>query len=362
MEDVVSERPLADARIGYIGYSSDYSAPGDRRRFCAYARQRGISFEPTSLDGDHEIVIITQNADLTGWAARKRREGGRFRLILDLVDGYFQQNTLDERILKGIGRFVERRDSRLSIDFRRTLEQICRAADGVWCSTPEQRETIRRYNDNVEISFDWFDDELAPPKQDYTRGDRLKLVWEGQAGTLRSLKTIVEPLNAVSELIELHVVTDPSTPRYYGRIGTMTPQQILNDLRCPVRHHVWRKADFAEHIQAADVALTPMDMSYALFAAKPENKLVLLWKLGMPVLAGPTTAYKRAMAGAELDMICERPADWIERITALAAAPAERLREIGEQGRDYAARTYSLAAFQAPFDAMFRRMGYEPPR
>lgn len=354
-------KPLADARIGYDGYSADFSAPGDRRRFGAYARQRGIEYERPDLHSDHDIVIITQNADLTGWAARKRREGDRFRLILDLVDGYFEQKRLDERILKGVGRYFEGRDSILSPDFRKTLIQVCRAADGVWCSTPEQRETILRYNDNVEISFDWTDDELAPPKEDYSREGRLKLVWEGQAGTLRSLKTIIEPLNAVSDLVELHVVTDPTTPRWYGRLGTMTPQQILRGLRCPVRHSVWRKADFAGQIQAADVALTPMDLGYSLFAAKPENKLVLLWKLGMPVLAGATKAYRRAMAGAGLDMICDSPSDWVEKIRALAAAPQEQLRAIGEQGRSYAARHYGVGAFQAPFDALFRKIGFSPP-
>lgn len=353
-------KPLADARIGYDGYTSDYSGPGDRRRFGAYARQRGLSYERPGLDGDHDIVIITQNSDLTGWAARKRREGDRFRLVLDLVDGYFEQKRLDERILKGIGRYVEGRDSILSADFRETLKTICRAADGIWCSTPEQRDTIRRYNDNVEISFDWIDDELVPPKEDYSRAGRLKLVWEGQAGTLRSMKTIIAPLNAVSDLIELHVVTDPATPRWYGRLGTLTPQQMLKGLRCPVHHVVWQRSDFAAQIRAADVALIPIDLANTLFAAKPENKLVLLWKLGMPVLAGATDAYRRAMAAAGLDLICESTADWTDRIRTLAAAPAERLREIGEQGRDYAARTYGLEAFQAPFDALFRSIGYAP--
>ena len=355
-------KPLADARIGYVGYTSDYSGPGDRRRFGAYARQCGLGFERPSLDGAHDIVIITQNADLTGWTARKRREGNRFRLILDLVDGYFEQTRLDERIFKGVGRYIEGRDSLLSADFRETLKQVCRAADGIWCSTPEQRETIRQYNDNVEISFDWLDDELAPPKSDYSRSGRLKLVWEGQAGMLRNMKTIRDPLNAVSELIELHVVTDPSTPRWYGRLGRLTPQEMLKGLRCPVRHSVWRKSDFSEHIRAADVALIPMELSHPMIAAKPENKLVLLWKLGMPVLAGGSSAYRRAMAAAGLDLVCESPADWVEKIKLLASAPSERLREIGEQGRDHAARAYSLEAFQAPFDALFRSIGYAPPQ
>ncbi|MFN3943476.1 MAG: hypothetical protein ACK4K7_00935 [Allosphingosinicella sp.] len=351
-------KPLSSARIGYGGYSRDFSRPGDRRRFSAYAAQRGIAYEYPSLDRDYDVVLLSQNADLTGWTERKRREGDRFALIIDLVDPYFEQKRLDERILKGIGRFIEGRDSRLSPDFRRTLEQACRAADGVFCSTPEQRETILRYCPDVEISFDWFDGELGLPKQDFRREGRLKLVWEGQAGTLRSIRTLRAPLNAVKDRVELHVVTDPSVPRWYGRIGTKSATELLAGIECPIRFHPWSKEDFSAHITAADLAIVPMDLSHSMFRAKPENKLVLLWKLGMPVLAGPTPAYRRAMRAAGLDMVCATPEEWGRQLAALASAPGEELEALARQGREHALAAYDLEAFQRPFDRLFARSGF----
>lgn len=350
---------LADARIGYAGCSRDFSRPGDRRRFLAYARQRGLAYEYPEIDRDYDLVILTQTSNLSGWAARKRREGDRFRLVLDLVDGYFEQKRLDERVLKGIGRWVEGTDSRLTLDFQQTLKQACRAADAVWCSTPEQRETIRAYNPNVAISFDWFDDELGAPKTDFRRDGPLKLLWEGQAGTLRSIQTIREPLNALKDRVELHVVTDPSTPRWYGRLGTIPVQEMLAGILCPTFFHPWTREDFSERITAADLALIPMDLGHSLIRAKPENKLVMLWKLGMPALVGATPAYRRTMAAAGLDMLCETEADWEAKIGALAAAPPERLLEIGRHGRDYAMRAYDIHAFRRPFDAVFAGMGFE---
>ncbi|HYG46441.1 MAG TPA: hypothetical protein VD846_00730 [Allosphingosinicella sp.] len=352
-------RRLAEARIGYGGCSRDFSRPGDRRRFSAYARQRGLDYEYPELKRDYDLVVITQNADLTGWTARKRREGDRLRLVIDLVDPYFQQKRLDERVLKGIGRFLEGRDSRLSTDFRRTLQRACRAADGVLCSTEEQRETILEYCPNVEISFDWFDDELGAPKRDFRRDGRLKLVWEGQAGTLRSIQTLRGPLNALKDKVELHVVTDPSVPRWYGRLGTLPATELLAGIECPVRLTDWRKETFSGHITAADLAVIPMDFSHPMFVQKPENKLVLLWKLGMPVLAAPTPAYRRTMAAAGLDMICETERDWTERLEALADAPAERLAALASRGHDHALGAYNEAAFRAPFDRMFSSSGFE---
>lgn len=350
---------LSEARIGYGGYSRDFSRPGDRRRFSAYARQRGLAYEYPSIERDYDLVFISQNADLTGWTERKRREGDRLRLVVDLVDPYFEQKRLDERLLKGIGRYVERRDSRLSIDFRRTLQAVCRAADGVLCSTPEQRETILEYNPNVEISFDWFDEELGPPKRDFTREGRLKLVWEGQAGTLQSMQTLRGPLNALRDKVELHVVTDPSVPRWYGRLGTLPATDLLDGIECPIRLTPWQKETFSAHITAADLAVIPMDLTHPMFAKKPENKLVLLWKLGMPVLAGPTPAYRRAMGAAGLDMICETEREWTERLAALAEAPAGTLAALASRGNGHALSAYSEAAFRAPFDRLFSSFGFE---
>lgn len=350
---------LSAARIGYAGYSRDFSAPGDRRRFGAYARQRGLSFEYPDPDGDYDLVVITQNADLAGWTARKRA-GGRFKLVFDLVDAYFEQKRLDVRLLKGVGRFLEGRDSRLSPDFRQTLKQACRTAEAVICSTPEQRETIARYNDNIEVSFDWFSDELGPPKESFARSGRLKLVWEGMGGLVGSVRTLREPLNALKDRIELRVVTDPTSKRWYGRLGTRTAEEMLAGIECPVTVIPWTKDDFSRHITAADLAIIPMDMSHSMIRAKPANKLILLWKLGMPVLVGPTAAYRRAMAQAGLDMLCETPSDWVAKLEALASAPAATLAGLGRRGYGHAMKTYTAEAFRAPFDAIFSSLGFEP--
>lgn len=350
--------PLASARIGYAGYSRDFSSPGDRRRFSAYAGQRNLSYEYPTLDGDYDLVLITQNADLTGWTARKRKDGERLRLVLDLVDPYFEQRRLDERLLKGMGRYFERRDSRLSIDFRETLKQACRATDAVLCSTPEQRETILQFNPNVEISFDWFDEELGQPKAAFGRKDRLKLVWEGQAGTLRSIQAIREPLNALRDDIELHVVTDPSVPRWYGRLGTLSATELLAGIECPITFSRWEKDTFSENITKADIAVIPMDLSHPMFRAKPENKLVLLWKLGMPVLAGPTAAYQRAMGAANLPMVCKNEGEWLEKFRWLLGLAPQELAALGARGRRHATTVYDAQAFRLPFDRAFKSIGF----
>ena len=224
---------LSGARIGYGGYSHDFTAPGDRRRFAAYARLKNASFEFADVNRPYDLAYITYSSDLAGWVARKRREGDRLKLVFELIDAYFTETGLKRRLAKGIARAVLGPESWPSLDFRRTLIAACEAADAVVCSTEEQRQTILRYNPNVIASFDYFDEEICSPKDDYARGGKLRIAWEGQSTTLPNLQVIREPLNDLKERVELHVVTDPFIHRYFGRFSAYPSMDALSGNRMP---------------------------------------------------------------------------------------------------------------------------------
>ena len=351
---------LARARIGWASYSPDFSVPGDRRRLAAYAKMRGIEVEHARPDGDYDLVFLTYSGDIPGWLERKRRSGGRLKIVFELIDSYLTETGPLRRAIKGVGRRLEGTDSRLAPDLLASLRRACREADAVLCSTLEQQAEIAALNPNSFISFDWFGDELGEPKDDYTRSGPLRLVWEGQAATLSNLQQLRAPLNALGDAIELHIVTDPVLPRWLGRFGRRPSREVLAGLTCPIVHHPWQKDSFARLITAADLAVIPIDMASAMMRGKPENKLVMLWKLGMPTLTGPSPAYRRAMAEAGLPMLCETAEDWGMKLRELIAASDDELARLGTHGRVHAETRYSRAAFLAPFDAAFAAAGFRP--
>lgn len=350
---------LSNARIGYGGYSRDFSVPGDRRRFAAFAKLKGVPFEYAELSRDYDLAYVTYSSDLPGWIARKRREGNRLKLVFELIDAYFTETGLARRSMKGGARYLIGPDSRLSPDLRRTLIGACEAADAVICSTEEQRETIRRYNSNVFVSFDHFGDELGAPKPDYLPSGKLRIVWEGQSTTLPNLQVIREPLNDLRDKVELHIVTDPLIHRYFGRFGSYPAMDALRGIECDKHFHRWERASFSRDITACDVAVIPIERSNALWWGKPENKLVLLWQLGMPVLATATPVYRRVMEAAEMDMICASTVDWARQLERLIDAAASDLSEVGNRCRQYATKTYSKDEFVARFDRAFAAVGFE---
>ena len=348
---------LGDARIGYAGYSRDFRAPGDRRRFVAYARLKGIPFEYADLRRPYGLAYVTYSSDLPGWIARKRREGDGLKLVFELIDAYFTETGAARRYLKGTARRLLGTDSRLSPDLRRTLIGACEAADAVICSTEEQRETILRNNPNVFISFDHFGDELGPPKADYSRSGKLRIVWEGQSTTLPNLQVIREPLNDLRDKVELHIVTDPFIHRYFGRFGTYPAMDALKGIECDRHFHPWQRETFSRLVTGCDLAVIPIDRSNALWWGKPENKLVLLWQLGMPVLATATPVYRRAMEAAGVEMACATAADWGAQLERLIGAGEGVFRKIGSQCRTFAERAYSTGEFVRRFDDAFAAIG-----
>lgn len=349
---------LADARIGYAGYSRDFTAPGDRRRFAAYARLHGLSIEYAELGCNYDLVYVTYSSDLPGWISRKRREGEKFKLVFELIDSYFTETGLARRFLKGSARFMLGTDSRLSPDLRRTLIEACDVADLVICSTEEQRETIRGYNPNVFTSFDFFGDELGPAKRDYNRSGKLRIVWEGQSTTLPNLQVIREPLNELKDRVELHLVTDPVIHRYFGRYGSYPAMDALHGIECEKHFHRWDLTTFTKRITECDAAVIPIDQGNALWWGKPENKLVLLWQLGMPVITSATPVYRRAMEAAGLHMSCALPQQWGEELRRLTNSDGATLSEIGNRGRLHANSAYSKGEFLKRFDRAFASIGF----
>jgi hypothetical protein len=351
---------LGDARIGYGGYSADFRHPGDRRRFGAYAEQKGLAFERAQLDRRYDLVLATHNADLTGWTRRKRSRGD-FKLVFELVDSYFVQHVSRlPRLVKGTARFLMRTESRLSADFLKTLISTCEAADAVICATPEQRAMIEPYNRNIFMSFDYFGNDIEPPKTDYSRTGKLRLAWEGQATTLFNVNVIQDVLNELRDEIELHIVTDPEDYRHFGRFGRHPSMDILDGIRCEKHFYPWEKDSFSRRLKAADVAIIPIWPNHRMSNAKPENKLVLLWQLGMPVLTSATPAYVRTMRNAGLDMTCTGSDEWRAALRRMIDASPGELEAMAQAGRRHAATAYSRAEFQAPFDAAFASVGFDP--
>lgn len=347
---------LSELRIGYVPVNDDWSAPADRRRFIGYARSRGLRVENASLSESYDVCVLSQRADLTVW-----RDYERAPIVYECIDSYIlPPHDLRGRV-RGIGKFVTRQHRKLDWRYDRSVQMMCARADAVVCSTDILRQAASSYCDNVHLILDIFDDALRIVKQSYAARAPLALLWEGlAAGAVRKiwphLRDVVGPLLESGEA-RLHLVTDITYGSISDRFGRHHAADDVRHIFGPLAKHVslyqWTDQTFAAIASACDLALIPIPSGDPQLWGKPENKLVLLWRTGMPVVASPTPAYREAMERSGLPLLCETLPEWHSTLRALAREESLR-RDAAISGRRFAETNYDRDVMLSRWDAVLR--------
>jgi glycosyltransferase involved in cell wall biosynthesis len=339
-------------RIGYVPYSRDLSHPADRRRFCFYARKRGLPFNIADVRENYDVVVVAENADTSVWSRYPKSKG---RVVYELIDSYL---AIPERgvknLLRGLARFATGQSRRLQFRHGKALEQMCSRSDAVICSTPEQRERIREHCANVHVILDIHSAIVRRHKVDYRTGEVINLVWEGFAENLAGFDEIKGVLRELGRGrgLALHLITDLTSFRYMRRFVRRDTAAIARKIWPRVYLYQWNEQTCSQIIAACDLSLIPVSLDDALACGKPANKLLLFWRLGMPSVVSATPAYEGAMREAGLAMACRTAEDW-RRVLQVYLDEEEARREAGVRGREVAERLYGEGVMIERWDKVF---------
>ena len=87
-----------------------------------------------------------------------------------------------------------------------------------------------------------------------------------------------------------------------------------------------------------DFGIIPVDQKSLFTLGKPENKLLLLWKLGLPVLVSNTKAYSRTIKNAAFtdSMLCRDQKDWEKKILKFISLEPKQKGMISNQAKEFA--------------------------
>lgn len=343
-------------RIGYVPYSPTLQKPGDRRRFVAYAQARNLPFELANPDERYDLVVLSETADISVWC-----DYPHGKVVYDLIDSYLAIPRTDiKQWLRGPVWYAFGRHRRLRFDHWASMRDMCRRADAVVCTTEEQRQDIRRYCPNVHIVLDVHSSVIHTVKEDYRCGEPFNLVWEGLPNNMPQLMQVGSVLREIHKQrpLILNLVTDPDQPRLLGRFGRVNSLDLAHKIFDDVRLHPWDEATCAGIISRCDLGIIPIDLSDPLLRGKPENKLLLLWRMGMPVIASATPAYQRAMQAVDMQgLACRNQHEWLVALGQMMGDESLR-REAGIRGRMFAETHYSSASTLDRWDAVFASIGF----
>ena len=342
---------LQHLKIGYWPYHTSLSSPGDRRRFIFYANEREINFEIASIEKQYDVVYLTAGCDITAWLRYKEKNPAT-KIIFELIDSYLLEDINLFGLLRGPARFLGKKESGLYFNYRQAILLMVQRADAVVCSTALQRDFMLHWNNNIHISLDYFENDILCKKKEYSITGKLKLVWEGQAYTVSNLLCINPVLEKLKDKIELHIITDPIA-KFLLKIFNKKTEIILQKLKCPWQFYKWERESFTQIIAGADLAIIPIKQGNKLMWNKPENKLLLFWQIGIPVLTSETPAYKRTMQKAGMNMCCSSAGDWIEQIERYAELDYAEKNSIMDAAKNYLASTHSREIICNNWDAIF---------
>jgi hypothetical protein len=356
---------LQNLRIGYVPCGPSFTAPGDRRRFCYYAAKRDIPFEIARPSETYDIIILTQSADISTWSRYPR---GRTKIIFDFIDSYLSIPSSDPKgLLRGVAKFATGQNRRLLLSYKQGLEQMCRRADAVICSTQAQKLRIASLCPRVFMILDFHGTVVRTYKENYATNGAFHFVWEGlpsSLGHLLQVKAALQELQKTRPFV-IHAITDLEYGRYLG--GRFIKCSTVEDARKIWKGmylYAWNEQTFSAIACNCDLALVPLPLQDPLSAGKPENRLLLFWRMGIPVLVSSTEAHRHVMRESGINMSCTSQREWVEALQHYMSDQRAR-EEAGRRGRAFVeercSEERSLAKWDDVLESVLDHVDDAPP-
>lgn len=348
--------------VGVLPASPDFSHPADRRRPVYYLAKSGLDYEIAQFDKRYRHVYVTIAADVSLWSRYKAQwddSAPKPRVIFDFCDDLLAAPFLKDR-MRAAYYYLTGRSKRFNSSYKRLILDMISSADVVVCGSAEQKSKLDRVHPNVVVVRDYFGADIRARKMDHQlrRPNELNIFWEGlshgNVTIFRELRQILEEIDGYR--VHLHLATDPVYCKIGGRALCRPTFEVLRDVfkGSAVRFHLydWCGATFSAIAASCDLAAIPIPHDSTM-RMKPENKMLLLWELGLPVIASDTESYSRVMANAGLDFIAATKPRWKELILSLAASE-ERRRDYMQKARDYLERFCSEEVILSSWREVFR--------
>jgi hypothetical protein len=268
---------------------------------------------------DTNLRIFTPVSDLTKVKFGKEKD---CKLVLDMVDGYLSENAglvkdFSRNIHRmGLWRFIKNPE-RFSITLRRFIKEC----DLVTVGSPEQASLVKIYNPNCFPIRDCHDEFAGPVAfSKLNKDDHYELFWEGLSVTLHHFR---ECLSGLKKFLKetssgLHVVTNPEhkfLANSYFRVSSRTyVNKIFGEVADRVIVHDWSVQKVTEVSKFCDFGIIPILSKDSFAQFKPENKLLIYWRLGLPTLFSGTPAYRRVSKQFKLEAFEVHSSEWFEKL------------------------------------------------
>lgn len=336
----------------YLGLSPLLNAAGDRRRFIYYAKYRKFLMAKPG-EKNIDCIIATEGVDLS--AMRRNYPGTP--IIYDLIDAYLTADNHINDYARGMAKVLTGRIELTALPFTKVVARNCRIANAVICSSPEQEKIVRLYNRNVHVILDSHDEF---PLLEFRRKkiSNSSVLWEGSPYTLSAIGeygAAFRKLGIERDPI-LNFVTDEFFFKYLGKFKRTktidTNKKLLRNLGCKYSFIPWSLQNVSKTAENSLLGIVPVRVESSFQRLKPENRMLIMWRLGLPCIVSATPSHLRIAAVTNLqNTFTDSESCYTQLLQILDNE--EKQEENVKRGQDYLTEYHNFDIFLASWDNVF---------
>ena len=343
---------MSKLKIGYWPLSDSLLSTGDRRRLVFWAKNRGHTIT-TDLNKKVDVIVASENSDFNS----KYFESTKTPIVFDLVDAYLSPQNVFEDLVRGVLKQITGQITGDLKPFSRHIRDFCMKADAVVCSSIEQEQLIKNYNINTHVILDSHDEIplVTPGRDSLGMFPFRQLLWEGKPATLGGVNTIYSSLNEIAKAapISMRFVTDESyfmiANKYLNRRSSAILKKHSKQNLQQMKIVPWSIENLVSSAKESTLAVIPLDLTVPMQRLKPENRLLIMWRLGLPCLTSETPAYKRVAIKAGVEVVCQDSKHWVESISRFLSDSKYALNQVSS-GQTYIHENHSSKVILEKWD------------
>ena len=136
-------------------------------------------------------------------------------------------------------------------------------------------------------------------------------------------------------------------------------RKILKNFKFSFEIHEWNRINISKIAISCDIGIIPINLNDIKASYKSENKLIFMWKVGLPVIASATPAYKHTMKLARVQMYAKNTKDWINILNSFYKSNSNKSCDHKKRINNLIKKKYSTKKTVNNWSKVFQSIGFK---